>query len=87
MPTLPEELLRDYANNFYGYGSWDAKTWFVGIEEAGGKDFHEIDHRLEMWEKRGRRDLEDACEFYPECRESRWHGVKAIPQRTWKQLI
>ena len=33
---IKEESLRHWIDNFYGYGSWDAKTWFIGYEEGGG---------------------------------------------------
>ena len=28
-----DSLVDDYAENFYGYGSFDANFWFVGPEE------------------------------------------------------
>lgn len=57
---LPDGLLTDYASNFYGFGTWCAKIWFVGIEEAGGKLESDVQARLEAWERSKCRDLEDA---------------------------
>jgi hypothetical protein len=34
---IKEETLRHCIHNFYGYGSWYARFWFVGHEEADGE--------------------------------------------------
>ncbi len=33
---IEAEALEYWLNNFYGYGSWHARFWFVGYEESGG---------------------------------------------------
>ena len=33
---IDAERLQYWINNYYGYGSWDAKLWFVAHEESGG---------------------------------------------------
>lgn len=33
---LTIEAVNHYFQHFYGYGSWDAKYWFVGLEEGSG---------------------------------------------------
>lgn len=33
---IEEKPLKYWMDNFYGYGSWDARIWFVGYEEGGG---------------------------------------------------
>jgi hypothetical protein len=33
---IQEKPLSHWIDNFYGYGSWDARVWFVGYEEGGG---------------------------------------------------
>jgi hypothetical protein len=38
--------LNDFMHRFYGYGSWDAPLWFVGMEEGGGSTIDEIELRL-----------------------------------------
>jgi hypothetical protein len=83
---LPDALLKDYADKFYGFGTWNAKIWFIGIEEAGGWEEADVQHRLEAWKKQ-KRELEDAPSFYPDSGNHRWHEEGASIQSTWKQLI
>jgi len=33
---IEEERLTYWINNFYGYGAWNARIWFIGYEEGGG---------------------------------------------------
>lgn len=35
--TIAEKELRHWINSFYGYGSWQANTWFIDHEESGGE--------------------------------------------------
>lgn len=84
---LPDGLLTDYATKFYGFGTWRAKIWFVGIEEAGGVQESDVQARLDTWRKSNSRDLEDAPTFYPASGNMLWHGKGATLQPTWKQLI
>ena len=60
---LPDTLITDYAQTFFGFGNWNAKIWFIGIEEAGGADEADVQRRLIAWAEHGRRDLENAPEF------------------------
>jgi hypothetical protein len=71
---LNHALLNDYMKVFYGYGSWKAKYWFVGIEEGGGKTFEEVTRRLDTWDRRGRRDIEDIREFHGQAQS--WRLVR-----------
>ena len=80
---LTAETLDKYVSLFFGYGRWTAPIWFVGIEEAGGRDELEIERRISLWNARGRKELEDAPSFYPETGNDRWHGGTAILQPTW----
>ena len=83
---LDESRLVDYCTTFFGYGHWAAPVWFIGIEEAG--DDTKIVQRLDEWNKRNRNDIEDAPSFYPSLQgNAEWHGLAAIPQPTWTQLI
>ncbi|HLZ15873.1 MAG TPA: hypothetical protein VKQ08_02490 [Cyclobacteriaceae bacterium] len=34
--TIDKNALKYWIDNFYGYGSWQARFWFVGYEEGGG---------------------------------------------------
>lgn len=33
---IQAEPLKHWIDNFYGYGSWEAKIWFIAHEESGG---------------------------------------------------
>ena len=33
---IQQEPLKHWIENFYGYGSWDARFWFIAHEESGG---------------------------------------------------
>jgi len=84
---LPAHRLSEYSDTFLGFGNWDARIWFVGIEEAGGQDEPAVLRRLEAWVKNGKNPIEDAPQFYPLCDDHRWHGKTLSVQPTWKQLI
>jgi hypothetical protein len=36
MDQFDHTLLTDYINGFWGYGTFSADYWFVGMEEGGG---------------------------------------------------
>ncbi len=80
-------MIEAYCKQFFGYGRWDAPVWFVGLEEAGTGTQKELQTRLSTWDKRGRRELEDAPSFYPACAQYQWHGQDATLQHTWRRLI
>ena len=46
---IKEETLRHWIDHFYGYGSWDAKIWFVGYEEGGGDLPEDVADRLDYF--------------------------------------
>jgi hypothetical protein len=79
-------MIEAYCKRFFGYGRWDAPVWFVGLEEAGAGTPEELQARLLAWDRRGRRELEDAPTFYTACGQHQWHGPNARLQRTWRQL-
>ncbi len=69
---------------WFGYGSWKAPYWFVGLEPGGD----ELDACVHAWNALGRGELLDAREGH--C----WHtcgaelfGPYAHIQRTWEKLI
>jgi hypothetical protein len=80
-------MIEAYCTQFFGYGRWDAPVWFVGLEESGAGTPKELLSRLAAWDRRGRRELEDAPTFYPACSQNHWHGPHAPLQPTWRQLI
>src|SRR5260221_4491933 len=43
---IEEKALKYWIDNFYGYGSWHARFWFVGYEESGGDVPEEVAEKL-----------------------------------------
>lgn len=72
---LDDELLESYINGFYGYGSYSAPYWFIGMEPGGEVTLEQIEARLKAWDERGSPEL-----------ESLGHYDKGI-QKTWGGLI
>lgn len=85
---LNQNTLNAFMNTFMGYGDFNADTWFIGMEEAGGDSLENIQTRIGTWEERGGRVLEDCAEYH--------HAIGAgnlftppvrAAQRTWDWLI
>lgn len=81
---LASDLLLDFLNRFYGYGSWDAELWFVGMEEGGGNSEEEIAKRLEAWDRAD--DLADIRDYSYEI-GGKWFADRPSIQNTWGKLI
>ena len=43
---IEEKELQYWLDHFYGYGSWQAKIWFVGYEDGGGEWPEEVAEKL-----------------------------------------
>ena len=43
---IKEEQLQHWIDHFYGYGSWEAKVWFIAHEESGGDLPEELAEKL-----------------------------------------
>ncbi|WP_133259660.1 hypothetical protein [Pseudochryseolinea flava] len=43
---IEEHPLRHWINHFFGFGTWQAKVWFVGFEEGGGDLPEEVADKL-----------------------------------------
>lgn len=71
---------------FYGYGSYQADYWFVGMEE-GGDTVQETNQRLTVWDQRGRREVEDVAEYHLAFGITHPFTEKAKLQPTWAKLI
>ncbi len=54
----------DFMQRFSGYGDYAGRYWFVGMEEGGGASAGDIGRRLEAWDARGRRELEDVAGYH-----------------------
>ncbi len=79
---LNDDLLQRRIKTFYGYGNYEGKYWFIGMEEAGGETFENINRRIDTWVKRGEQEIEDVKEYH----EDMGVSVKGN-QNTWNKLI
>ncbi|MBV30992.1 MAG: hypothetical protein CMP46_00550, partial [Rickettsiales bacterium] len=96
LPKLNDSLLERYIHNFYGYGNLESGFWFISLEEAGldspdrEEQFRQIQRRIDLWEKRGYRKLEDCRSFYQALSVSKsneWFSKDPKIQQTWKMYI
>lgn len=46
---IEEKSLRHWIDNFYGYGSWQARFWFIAHEEGGGELPEEVAEKLDYF--------------------------------------
>jgi len=81
-----DSLLADCADSFYGYGNYNARYWFIGMEEGGGL-VAQINARLEAWRLRGHREVEDLCSFHEAFGMVKFFQAPAVLQPTWNKLI
>jgi hypothetical protein len=84
---LTPPLLTAFLHTFYGYGNWKAYYWFVGMEEGGGNDLEQVKQRLDAWDQRGRRDLEDLHNYHAAINIPLHSGEKPKLQSTWSRLV
>jgi hypothetical protein len=72
------------AREWFGYGTWTAPYWFVGMEPGGEGDG--ASH--ESWERLGGGELIDCRAHHLDCDFTRSHGLDRPPtQPTWRRLI
>jgi hypothetical protein len=81
------DLIRAYAANFLGYGTWTAPFWFVGMEEGGGQSLTEFARRVQAWIDEGQPELLDLVSHQKRIRETESLSPPASLQRTWARLI
>ncbi|HYK46311.1 MAG TPA: hypothetical protein VEV83_14130, partial [Parafilimonas sp.] len=43
---IEEKALKNWIDNFYGYGAWHAPFWFIDYEESGGDSREEVAEKL-----------------------------------------
>lgn len=48
---IDENTLKHWIDHFYGYGSWQARIWFVGYEESGGELPEEVAEKINYFYK------------------------------------
>ena len=64
---IEDKVIRYCIDNFYGYGSWRARFWFVGYEESGADTPEEVADRFNYFynlQKSGSADLCNIRELY-----------------------
>lgn len=84
---LDDGLLEKFIHRFYGYGNYAAPFWFIGMEEGGGKTPDEVAKRIEAWEGRGMRELEDVVDYSRAIGNGDWFEERPRLQTTWSKLI
>ena len=77
---IEEKTLQHWIDNFYGYGSWHARFWFIGYEESGGEVPEEVAEKFNYFYKEHPPTtgaaLCDIRELYKHV-AVRWDGPKA----------
>ena len=60
---IDEKALKYWIENFYGYGSWRARCWFVGYEESGGDVPEEVTEKLNYFYNLQAPDTPTLCDI------------------------
>ena len=93
---LNDEILEKYIQSFFGYGNLNSDYWFVSLEEGGNNSEEDIQKRLNIWKKRGSKQLEDCKSFHLEFgteEHKKWFGfdnkkyINPRLQSTWRNYI
>jgi hypothetical protein len=51
--------VHSFARTFFGYGTWRAPFWFIGMEEGGVRSIRELAIRIDAWKERSGAALVD----------------------------
>lgn len=85
--TCPiDRNLHRFAHEFYGYGNYQGKIWFIGMEEGGGNSENEIETRINAWASHSR-ELEDVASYHQAIGISQFFTPTPVLQTTWSKLI
>ena len=60
---IDDKALKHWIDNFYGYGSWHARFWFVAYEEGGADTPEELADRLNYFYKLQNFDAPGLCDI------------------------
>lgn len=85
--TLDDDLLNAFMETFYGFGTYEGAYWFVGMEEGGGNSIERIAERFDIWDARGRLELEDLVEHATAHDSLQYFGDAPKLQPTWNKLV
>jgi hypothetical protein len=78
------EELCHYAKTFFGFGSWKAGYWLIGLEERGCTESpDELNSRYLAWEELKKTELVDLRKFFNKCEIPRTPDWR---NRTWRAL-
>jgi hypothetical protein len=76
---IEEHALWNWIENFYGYGSWQARFWFISHEESGGELPEEVADKLNYFQQAELQEWGTLCSIRDMYRSLpvRWDGPKA----------
>ncbi len=60
---IEEKALKYWIDNFFGYGSWHARFWFVGYEESGGDTPEDVAEKLNYFYNKYAPDSPTLCDI------------------------
>ena len=86
MPPLDDTLLQAFIERFFGYGTWTAPVWFLGMEEGGGGTAEEVQRRIEAWSRRGCHELEDLFAYHQAIGVTRHIAERPALQASWAKM-
>lgn len=81
-----DAVLHRFTHEFYGYGNYKGKIWFIGMEEGGGNSEEEIKMRLNAWASKGC-ELENVASYHKAIKIDKFFTKNAVLQTTWSKLI
>lgn len=83
---IEPNALTHWMENFYGYGSWRARFWFISYEEGGGELPEEVADRFSYFRRLSARPEGTLCDIRDVYRHIaiRWDGPKA---KTFKNFF
>lgn len=87
-PLFDVKVLNQFIDRRFGYGSYDARFWFISMQEGCGNSLAELVRRVEAWDERGRKELDDLVGYSRTIKVSHWFdGDRPRLQSTWARLI
>jgi len=73
---IEEKPLAHWIEHFYGYGSWQARTWFVSHEDGGGDLPEEVAEKLNYFYK-AQQTQPTLCDLRESYRHFTMHGERS----------
>jgi hypothetical protein len=79
---ITEQKLNHWLHNFYGYGSWQARFWFIGYDEPGGDVPEEVADKFNYFYSTHRGTEARLCDI-----RKLYKHVKVTPENTKAHLF